>query len=440
MLAIEINDSGIAVASGDEVVLESPGYALLDENKVIVGEAAYQAACLKPRQVNNRFWNNLNVEPLGVSNALAKTHADLVDAHLKHILRSMAEREVIVTVPGSLRKEQLGLLLGIGKQQKIPIRGVVDSALSSTMDYVTTKSMIHLDIHLHGCVVSRLEGQWTRQREAVETVSGVGLVSLRDKWIHLIANEFIRLTRFDPLYRAESEQSLYNRLSGWMHILQSEKTLELEMRRVDHEFRIGLDRKRWIDAVATDYQEITQRIGRLLVEDNPLLAISHRMDLLPGFGETLKEKFPKSEVVVLSEGAAALGALDYSDQIKQAEDAIFFTTRLDSNTRAYVSPQSKINPTHLVHRGYAYPVGDVALEISKTKGKITIISGKETSSARFTLGLQENEIVLKSIDCKGLEINGMVITEMAVVSAGDIINFDGEELSLITIVNQQFIG
>ncbi len=53
--AIELNDAGVAVARGRSLLPESPGYALVEAERLVVGAEARQAARLKPRHVQNRF-------------------------------------------------------------------------------------------------------------------------------------------------------------------------------------------------------------------------------------------------------------------------------------------------------------------------------------------------------------------------------------------------
>ena len=47
-LALEINDAGLLLADAGGVLLESPGYALLDRKRALTGEEARGRAWLEP--------------------------------------------------------------------------------------------------------------------------------------------------------------------------------------------------------------------------------------------------------------------------------------------------------------------------------------------------------------------------------------------------------
>ena len=51
----------------------------------------------------------------------------------------------------------------------------------------------------------------------------------KDLTVKLIAQVFVRTTRFDPLHRGESEQALYLRLPGWLEELRQRETTTLVM-------------------------------------------------------------------------------------------------------------------------------------------------------------------------------------------------------------------
>ena len=52
---IELNDSGIQVAVDGDLVTTSPGYAVMDGEKLLVGAEGAQFARLLPSWTNNHF-------------------------------------------------------------------------------------------------------------------------------------------------------------------------------------------------------------------------------------------------------------------------------------------------------------------------------------------------------------------------------------------------
>ena len=74
---IELNDNEVRVGYGNDIRARSPGYALIDNNNIEIGEAAAKQARLNPRAVHNRYWKNLNQDPLQYPSARARHNADL---------------------------------------------------------------------------------------------------------------------------------------------------------------------------------------------------------------------------------------------------------------------------------------------------------------------------------------------------------------------------
>ena len=70
---IELNDSEIRVGTGGRIVWRSPGYSFITDNNIEIGEAAASKARLHPRAANNRYWKNLNQDPLPSSSPRASS-------------------------------------------------------------------------------------------------------------------------------------------------------------------------------------------------------------------------------------------------------------------------------------------------------------------------------------------------------------------------------
>ena len=61
-LAIDINDANLVIADESGVLATEPGYALLVDGEILTGNDAYSQARLRPRDSNNRYWENLSLE------------------------------------------------------------------------------------------------------------------------------------------------------------------------------------------------------------------------------------------------------------------------------------------------------------------------------------------------------------------------------------------
>ena len=181
-----------------------------------------------PAHINNRFWDQLSLDPLPKPTSVARHHADLAYSHLAQIwdqIRSETE-EVIMAVPGSFDRQQLGLLLGIANECRMPVGGLIDTAVAaSSKSSNSSDRLLHLDIHLHRFLLTELERGTNLRRTRVRQLTKAGHLALKETWVEDIADAFIRTTRFDPMYSAASEQLLHNRLPIWLSELQSKDSI-----------------------------------------------------------------------------------------------------------------------------------------------------------------------------------------------------------------------
>ncbi|MEJ2759969.1 MAG: hypothetical protein P8126_00120, partial [Gammaproteobacteria bacterium] len=212
---IELNDSEIRVSRDTEIILRTPGYAVLRSDDLVLGEQAERVAHLNPRQTNNRYWSNLNQNALSILSPQARHNADLAYRHLLAIHEQAGKpEEVIFSVPGSYSKEQLSLLLGIVESCPFTAVGLVDSAVAAAAAVAGAGRCVHLDIHLHHTVVTYLEISDTVSRMAVYIVEDCGVTDIHDTCASLIADLFIQQSRFDPQHHGETEQALYDSIPG----------------------------------------------------------------------------------------------------------------------------------------------------------------------------------------------------------------------------------
>ena len=149
----------------------SPGYALFEGKRPVVGLAARRRARLGPRLVHNRFWCELETTPLRRPFPGELSHADLAHAHLAAVWREVgaAAEGVILAAPGSCSERQLGLILGIARACGMPVTGLVDAAVTAA-DGSAGRRLLHVDLQLHRTVVSELIKERELVRRRVEAV------------------------------------------------------------------------------------------------------------------------------------------------------------------------------------------------------------------------------------------------------------------------------
>ena len=110
---IELNDSNIKVGNEAGLLFQSPGFSLVTNDKVEVGEFAESQCRIQPTNSFSKYWYELNLEPISHSPKI-RHHADLAFAQLMDIAEEGdIDGDVIFSVPGSFTQQQLAILLGL---------------------------------------------------------------------------------------------------------------------------------------------------------------------------------------------------------------------------------------------------------------------------------------------------------------------------------------
>ena len=359
--AIEINDAGTIIANERGILRESPGCALLEQPTLRIGEEAERRSRLQPRLIHDRFWDQLSSERLTRPRVPTMRVADLAAAHLSQLWEVVPSQtgHLVLAVPASFTRSQLGLLLGIAARLSLPVTGLVDAATAAIDSCCSERKLLHLDLQLHRAVVTRVQQRHGYlSRESTHSIEGVGLRALMNTWIQLIADEFVKETRFDPLYRAESEQLLYDRLPEWLRTLASQSRTDIELRARDGTaYSVTLTRERVAQAVQDPYRRLAEQVHQCSGAGPVTLHVGHRLAALPECLSMLAAS-NDYEIVVLPRGAAALGALAHAQFIANSGAPNVYTTSLPVASNANLKSQAQSRPTHVVYRGYAHALGD----------------------------------------------------------------------------------
>ena len=466
-VAVELNDAGV-VAAGAGLHWEdnSPGFALLDGSRILVGRQAVSRARLKPRWVANRFWDRLDTEPLGRPFPRDLRNADLVYAHLTEVWKevqagmdSQSNRgieAVVLTVPGMYSKRQLGLLLGIGRACGIPIAGMADAAVVATMAATDAERALHLELLLQRAVLTELGQAGTLARQRVESEASTGLSKLMDLWAKLIASRFVHQTRFDPFHHGETEQDLYDQLPRWIEEVGRDggALLSLEYRGKVHSVEISSNEIQ--SAVRASYQAIVDLVRAVAgAGSRPALVLTQTLSMLPGLQSELEEAVG-SDAVVLSPGAAATGALRQQHQLVRAGDCeVDFVAELpleqavgrpvatpDSRSKepGAVTETEKKSPTHILYEGVAHPIESDPLWLgvaipSGARGVNLTAQTAGVSRRHCSLWRQGDEAFVEDHSTYGSYLNDSRVEGRATLSAGDRLRLGtpGIELHLIAV-------
>ena len=467
LIGLEISDAGIIAAAGtpaklvelDGKATESPGFALPEKKRLLVGKEAEGKAHLFPRQILNRFWDQLDTEPLEQPGKYApQNHAEIVYSHLARIWQAIQKHgdEIVLVIPDFYTRQQLGLILGIAQELSMDVKGFVPMALAASSVACPGKMLMHLDIHLHRIEVIYLkQGEYLTIEDSV-TTSEKGLIHLYRKWVETIAQEFVRSTRFDPFHLAASEQELYDRLPGALSHLQHNSSMVFDMIDTATSYSITLKRDLFTRKAESIYGEIFRLVERIRNKHGKdeaavALQLSHRLSRLPGCREMLST-IKDAQIIELDRGAGANGVLriwqQLSDQ-RNTEGISFFTSRPWQHPRRKYNVEPSAEkaadtlPTHLLYRSMAYPITEKPLtigrEIDSEKTRVQTHGGAHRISPRYcTIGLRGREVVLDDYSTDGIFVDETRVNGSMALKLGQIIRLatNGEQLQLIACLNR----
>jgi hypothetical protein len=464
LLGLELSDAGILAAGGypsrllevDAQKQESPGVAIPEKKHLVVGNSAASKAHLFPLQVINRFWDQLNTEPLKQTHRHAQNHAEIACAHLSHIWEhiKMHGDEMIIAVPDYYRREQLGLILGMARELSIPVNGFVPLPIAASFNPCPDAMLLHLDIHLHRFEMVYLRQDEELTRENSVAAPEINLEQLYRGWVESIAEEFVRTTRFDPLHQAATEQELYSRLPAALEIFKSHSSFIFEISHERHRYRTALLwdlLKQKSDAV---YDEICRSIVKMRDAHGKnslliVLQLTHRIARLPGLQDKLSE-IEHCQIMELEPGAGALGVLRIWDQLKDRHSgngASFFTSRpwrqadpKVSQTIPYEAPE-KMRPTHLLYRDVAYPISQKPLVMGcdsyPAETAIYVPAQSSCVSKKHcTVHRDGDRIILTDTSDQGTFVNDQRVDGSTTLELGQIVRLgtSGETFRLIACI------
>jgi FHA domain len=460
MLSLELIDSGLVLAQGQgdavRILSEVPGFAILEENETVTGTAAAARVRLRPLLAQSNYWRALSTEPLTRPSRLIGTTADLAFAQVSQLLEEYKtdSEGVVLAVPAGYSREQLGLLLGIVGEAGVAVAGLVDAGLAACSLETANARVLHLDLELHQALLTVLEYSGGERpglkRTRYEIAPRRGVLALQQSWLKLIAEEFVRKTRFDPLHEAASEQRLVDLLPQWLTQLETNSPLTLSMQFGDRALEIELTRERFIEAAEAHYADLVSLVQNARVAGVAIdLRLSHRVAALPG----LRERFHALRdctVQVLPQGAAALGALKYEAAIRRPAESLALVYHLPTPLAANDEPiathveatPAPLRPTHVLFQGRAWRISEQPLAVGwslsgATRGLTLPVAAPGISRTHCTLVRLNGSVLVEDHSTYGSFVNEERVVGKTVLTVGDRLRLGspGVTLELIQLVN-----
>lgn len=415
---IELNDSALRLTLADGTSFSSPGYAVVVDDHVHIGDDARRRSRLYPLSSYNEFWHALSEQPLRKPTRHYRHHADLAFAHLQR-LHELAGRpsEVLFAVPGDLSRDRLGLLLGLTGASRFRAVGLTDMAVAAAAASAGPGNYSFIDLQLHRAVITRLRVDDEVTRESVTTVPGVGWQRIRDVCASAVTDAFIRTERFDPRAEAATEQALYDYLDVWLESLATHESVALEMEFRGIEYRTQITRTQ----IARLIQSILDPVRTALGDDRALL-LGHALATLPGAKELLATE------TVAAPGDIATACLAHETRIRRNGEPLAFVARLPATSTPRFAPRNsepkaqatsssvRARPTHLLAGSIATAVSGRTRFLDRS-GMVTMRSDGN-SIAEIT---DDSGLHLRRVAIGAVSLNGRPVVESSRLELGDLV-------------------
>jgi hypothetical protein len=445
LLAAHINDAGISVLSAERLLYRQPGFALLDDEELVTGSKAFENARIKPRRIQNRFWSELTTDALADRRFRHLSAADLVSRQLEQIWQAVASAgdRLVVAVPAYMTGENIGLFLGIANELDVPVVGLVDAAVAATRREYQGAVPAHVDLGLHVATLSRLRQGGQAQLDRSAVIENSGLLPLYDAWIRVIADAFVKQSRFDPLHTADTEQLLLDRLAGWLAsaAANDKVALEIEYRGIAHSAE--LESLELISAAAPVYQRIASQLRAIYrAEETPAIQLSDRAARMPGLADMLAARVG-GEVFLLEPGATARGLLSRCRDMQRGDGGVTLIRQLPWDQSPVKIEKDEVpvaagQPTHLLFDNTAYPIDGRPLLMGSQpvagerwidlRGDMPGVSRRHCCFER-----RNGQCIVEDYSRYGTFLNGHKIDGSAVLQVGDLVRLGspGYEFRLI---------
>lgn len=457
MLCLELIDAGLLLAQqraeGPTIVGEGPGMAILEEGVTLTGASAASRVRLKPLLAHSNFWRGLSTEPLIRPSRLVRTTADIAYAQVNALLEPHQRERVLLAIPAGYSREQLGLLLGVVNETGVCVAGLVDAALAACSIEPAGARVLHLDLELHQALLSVLEyvggDKPGLRRSRYEIAARQGLLALQQTWMQMIAEAFVRKTRFDPLHEAHMEQRLADELPAWLEQLAGQSPIQLQMQFRDSALRIELERDQFIAAADKHYAELLKLVQDARVAGMPIeLRVSHRVAALPGLVERLSS-LRDCELKILPQGAAAVGALSYAPSIARPAESLALIYQLpipradttESASVEHASTPVQLRPTHVLFQGRAWRISERPLAVGwSVEGRARRLAlpsaAPGVSRSHCTLLRRNGSVVIEDHSTYGTFVNDERVVGSTPLTVGDRLRLGtpGVTLELIQLV------
>ena len=423
-MTIDLNDTNIRVGKGEQILLNSPGYAVIKDEKIAFGTQAEKIKRIYPRSTHDDYWYRLGQVAIQSTSNQIRHNADLAYMQLAEIYEETGKStKWIIAVPASFNQDQLALLLGLLKAANFTEVQLIDSALLASINNLTRGEHIHLDIQLHQSVLTTLESGDKHNVTATNVLPDAGLLGIYEECAKLISNEFINQSRFDPHHHAESEQLLFENISSCLNKLNISPMSKVDIEYKGSTYSANISREAILEVLSPIYDGIYKYI-----DDSKPLLLSHRFGMLPSFEDNL------SNVIFLDEFALFTSAKKYSTLILKTDSNYLSElptseVKKDSN-RLETTNSSTTSITHILLDGIAYKLNEQKDCYITTDN---IIEASLKSNTCFSIRFIGGQFLLSTENDTLVSLNNVIVKGSQSLKLGDNIKASGLEKNSLLI-------
>jgi len=441
LYVLHVNDINLRIYRDNEVLVDEPGIAHIGDETNNFGKSARNQVKQHPRQVNCTYWHRMNLDPLGFTGPRTHNHADLLYQQINGLVEIASlgdEDELVIAVRSNTSNEQLSLLLGVCQESKAQVRGLVDvSAALLSMQNAYHNNLV-LDAGLQSLTVAEIalledDEQQSLQKTGCSEFSELGLLTLMDAWLAIIADRFVSDARFDPLRIADTEQQVFDQLYDWLTQPDRPFTLNIEVQYETVTRSIEISESVLIDKASQRYDLLLRKIG-----PTQNIWLTETTSLLPGLKQVLVgagHTVTSMESVNIYQAVFAQLA-----EIVRESGQIQFVTALTTSNPARASTPNSLparvqTPTHILHRGFAVQLnGSRGMQIGRESFQafaVELPGGTEEYPISLRIG--ERGLHLGIPSGSGWLINDKTPGPGQELFAGDKLCLDREQLEFIRV-------
>lgn len=485
-LGLEFCDEGFLAAArvGEQerlVPLEtdgpsSPGFVYFNGSDYLAGREAENLSRIHPRIVTDTCWDQLSLRPSIIS-ARGKNplFSELAFHHLKHLWSRLNERglpaeKVVLALPGHYiaieddeEELEIGLILSMARDLKIPLAGIVDMACASIIPHlpsIDTRpfTALHLDIHQYTIVVTVIRVSEVIERQHIVRFSDLGYAHIINELMPKLANRFLSQTAFDVTHDGKTEQAFYNQIRRLIDELRyaPECSLELGGLKRPRQMVVTLDSiARDLDTVNDSIVQVVSKASSIVGDGYCSLYLTDRASRVPGLSNKLKG-WKDCHLIHLDIASAAKGCATFAVDTPLVEslDQTPVLTQIPIDESVFVTPAPKPEenalpvdatvdlkephpkgpprPTHIVYEGISVPLeGDhfiIGTEIDNGQNGLRInLDNKAIEKQHCHIYFTHEGLKIETEYADTTHLNKQPIANTQYLATGDSITLGNKE-------------